>query len=452
MSHSHDRKVVSRREFMKLVGVGAGAAVLASCAPKATPTPQATPIPKATPIPTLPPKKYEGITMAMLMQAGAGEEPPMKAMAEEFFAETGCKIEIDTETWGNLAVKIQADLASGAPRYALFLNNPSFAYPIYDKLVPLDDYMEKYNYDMTGFFEPVYKYDLMVDPRSPVRYVMPIRFSTSPLWYRTDIVKEFPTTWKGYEELLAANTGGGKYALSVAGVKVQLVKYFFARYWSQGVPTISPDWEILINGPEGVKALTMVKDHITKYAPPGVLAWDNPDADNAFLAGDAVVLESWGHTVPANADNPEKSKIVGKWSIAPYPENGTANISEHCFFIFKTAKSVDAAFEFVARAASIANAKKMAIEDGVMSARKVVWTDPDVVAKRPYFPAFAEVIDRAKMPHAALPMAGELFMMLAEGCSLGVSGQMSIQDALDETAANWAKSLSAMTFDYEYQE
>lgn len=440
MSKSRSRRL-SRREFITLVGAGAGAAVLASRAPAATPT--QVPPPK---------KQYEGITMAMLMQSGVAEEKPMKAVAETFFAETGCKIEIDTESWGNLAAKIQADLASGAPRYALFMNNPFFAYPIYDKLVPLDDYIKKYNYDMAGLFEPAYKYDLMVDPRSPKRYVMPIRFSTSPLWYRTDIVKEFPTTWKGYEELLAANTGGGKYALAVAGVKVQLVKYFFARYWSQGVSTISPDWKVLINGPEGVKALQMVKDHITKYAPPGVLAWDNPDADNAFLAGNAVVLESWGHTVPATVDNPEKSKIAGKWSLAPYPENGTANISEHCFFIFKSAKSVDAAFDFVARASSTANAKKMAIEHGVMSARKVVWTDPAVVAKRPYFPAFAKVIDRAKMPHAALPMAGELFNMLGEGCSLAVSGQMTVRAALDQTAANWTKSLSAMTFDYKYQE
>ena len=97
------------------------------------------------------------------------------------------------------------------------------------------------------------------------------------------------------------------------------------------------------HGEDGVAALTQLYDEMQAYAPPGILGWDNPDASNAFLNGEVAVLEGWASFILPMLDDPDASQVVGNWNVAPYPENGTGNFTQHNFAIFNTSQNQQAA-------------------------------------------------------------------------------------------------------------
>lgn len=460
------RSRISRRRVLTLLGVGGGATLMAACAPAAPASPTAKPgaaPPAAAPTtaaakPTVAPpaagatKKYQGLTLRGLSQAGIAYEPALKAFAKEFEEQTGAKVELEFTPWETLMPKIQADIASGQPQYDVFVNNVDFQYTIHPHLLPLGEMIKKSAYSLDGFFAPSLKYSDGIGGNSGVLFGLPIRVGVSPVFYRTDLIPQLPTTWAGYEEALAKHTASGKYGLGFAGVPAQLVKLFLARYWSQGEPLFTPDWEPKINGEKGVKALTMLKDHMSKYGAPGMLSWGNLEASNAFLNGDVAVLEGWATYVAPKLQDPGSSKVVDKWAIAAYPENGTGNFAQHAAVVFKTTKSPDAAFELIAAATNPAAAKRLLLEFKEESARKSAWLDPGVIAQLPYLPDYAAVMEKGKPFAFNVPQWFEMFTVLGEGASTALSGKATPQEALNQVAEKWTQSLKQAPLSFKYQE
>lgn len=458
------RYLLNRREMLKALGLLGTGAFLASCgpagappepaeAPAATSEPAATEQPAATEEPAAASgKKYDGVTLRMLTQAGTDYEAAFRAWSQTFTEQTGAQVEFEFAPWESLMPKVQADLASGSPQFDLFCNDIEFQYTIWPELEPINDFLSSSGYDMDGFFDPIYKYGEGIAGNTGVRYGLPVVSGVSVLFYRTDLIDTFPTTWADYEALLAEHTTDSMYGLSFAGVPAQLVKLFLARYWPLGDPLLTPDWKPLINGENGVQALTMLKEHKEKYVPPGVLAWDNPDAANAFLAGDVAVNEGWASFILPALDDPEKSKVVGNWAIAPYPEGGTGNFVQHNIVMLKNTQNKEAAFELMAFLSNPANAKTGALDFGMTPARKSVFNDPDVVAAKPFMPDYGEVLSRGKPFTPGVPQWLEMFIGVAEAASSALSDQATPQEALDDAAKKWEELIAQNPLDFEYQE
>lgn len=435
------RQGLNRRELLKVTGAGVGAAALGSGVGYRW-------IPAAAQD-----KQYQGITIRGLGLAGAAWNAATDAFAKEFEDLTGATVEWDYQPWEQTMPKVQADLSAGTPQYDILANDIEFQYTIYPSLQPINDLIDSRNYNMDGFFEPVYKYgEGVAGGEAGVRYGLPIRVGASWVFYRTDLIDAFPTTWADYEALLAAQTGNGKYGVAFAGVAAQLVKLFLARYWSQGDPLMTPDWKPLINGEKGVKALTSLHDTMKNYAPPGTLGWDNPDASNAFLNGDVAVLEGWASFILPSLDDPSKSKVAGKWSVAQYPEKGTGNFTQHNMVIFNTSKQIDAAFDYIAYCTAAEQAPRLVGEFKEETPRKSVWVDPAMVAKQPYLATVASAYDVGKPFTPGLPQWLELFIGLAEGLSAAMSDQKSAQDALNDVASKWEDLIKQAPPGWQYTE
>ncbi len=192
------------------------------------------------------------MTLRGLGQGGVAYQEALKTFANEFGEKTGAKIEFDDQPWEQLMPKLQAELAANQPTYDFFYGDIEFQYSTYPALVDLNPLIKKYNYNMEGFFDPVYKYgEGVTGGLTGQRFGLPIRIGACWVFYRTDLIKEFPKTWDAYYKMLGEQTTGGKYGVAFAGVAAQLVKIFLARYWSQGDPLMKPDWTPLINGAEG---------------------------------------------------------------------------------------------------------------------------------------------------------------------------------------------------------
>ena len=443
--------LLTRRDMLKAMGLLGTSAFLAACGPTGVPVEPQAPA-AASDAESTSGKKYDGVTLRMLTQAGTDYEPAFKAWAALFTEETGAQVEFEFAPWESLMPKVQADLASGSPQFDLFTNDIEFQYTIWPQLEPINDFLANSDYDMEGFFDPVYKYGEGIAGNEGVRYGLPVVSGVSVLFYRTDLIDTFPTTWDDYEALLAEHTTDSMHGLSFAGVPAQLVKLFLARYWSQGDPLLTEDWKPLINSEKGVKALTMLKEHGEKYAPPGLLAWDNPDAANAFLAGDVAVNEGWAGFILPSLDDPEKSKVVGNWAIAPYPENGTGNFVQHNIVMMKTSQNKEAAFELMASLSNPQRAKEGVLDFGMTAARKSVFNDADVVAANPYMPDYGEVLSRGRPFTPGVPQWLEMFIGLAEGASSALADQASPQEALDGVAAKWEELFAQNPLEFAYQE
>ena len=147
-------------------------------------------------------------------------------------------------------------------------------------------------------------------------------------------------------------------------------------------------------------ALQQLFDEMKAYAPPGILGWDNPDASNAFLNGDVAVLEGWASFILPSLDDPDASKIVGKWNVAPYPENGTGNFTQHNFCIFNTSQNQQAAFDYIAYCTGLETAPALLNEFNEESPRKTVWLEPRTLEEQPYLSAVVDAYDVGKPFHA----------------------------------------------------
>jgi ABC-type glycerol-3-phosphate transport system substrate-binding protein len=444
---------LNRRDMLKALGLlGAGAAV-AACGPVGAPLPKAAESQASGGQQAAASgKKYDGVTLHVLTQAGADYEAPFRKWSEDFTGETGAKVEFEFAPWEQLMPKVQADLASGAPQFDLFCNDIEFQYTIWPNLEPINDFLTKSKYDMEGFFDPIYKYGEGIAGNKGVRFGLPVVSGVSLLFYRKDLISTFPTTWADYEKVLADNTKDKMHGLSFAGVTAQLVKLFLARYWSQGDPLLTPDWKPLINSDKGVKALTMFKDQMKKYAPEGILAWDNPEAANAFVAGDVAVYEGWGGFILPNLNNAEKSKVVDKWAIAPYPEKGTGNFVQHNIVMMKTSKNKEAAFDLMAYLTQPDKAKDGAINYGTTPARKTIFSDAELDKAKPYMPDYAAVLDRGRPFTPGVPQWLEMFIAVGEGASKALSDQAEPKAALDEVAQKWSDLIKQNPLSFEYKE
>lgn len=442
---------LSRREMLKAIGLMGAGTLAAACGPTGVPVPTAAPAADSD-TDDAGEVAAEAVTLRMLTQAGVAYEPAFSEWSEQFADEAGAAVEFEFAPWESLMPKVQADLASGTPQFDLFCNDIEFQYTIWPQLEPINDYIDAAGYDMDGFFSPIYDYGEGIAGQEGVRYGLPVIAGVSVVFYRTDLIDSFPTTWADYEAVLAENTNDTTAGFSFAGVTAQLVKLFLARYWAQGEPLLTPDWQPLINSEAGVTALTMFKEQMANYAPDGVLAWDNPEAANAFLAGEVAVMEGWGSFILPSLNDPEKSNVVDNWGIAAYPEGGTGNFVQHNIVMLNTSQNKEAAFDLMAFFSNTQNAKAGALDFNMDPARETVYTDEDVVAERPYMPDYATVLAAGKPFAPGVPQWLEMFIGVGEAASKALSDQATPQEALDEVAQTWVELIEQNPLDFEYRE
>ena len=183
--------------------------------------------------------------------------------------------------------------------------------------------------------------------------IMGIPFSNTPqtLAYRTDLIKKFPTTWDEFFAVCEKlnNPAKGFYALAIPGLKEQMSGLWMMVQWSLGGRWADADWNLTIDSLETRKSLEIAKRWL-KYADPAAPAWGLGESDAAFLNGNAAIAFSWPTLgIAPNGDNPAKSKIVGKWAIAPIPfeKNGVTVLSSWDIGIPKAAKNKDVAWEWI---------------------------------------------------------------------------------------------------------
>ncbi|GGD99151.1 ABC transporter substrate-binding protein [Paenibacillus nasutitermitis] len=385
--------------------------------------------------------KYDGVKLTHISMSGSNRPEAYKEFAKAFKEETGAEVEIIDAPWDQLHDKIINDIISQSGSYDVMDVDSGWDGEMASQFELLDPYIEKNKMDMSDLL-PIFAKAVGVSSiTSGKRYGLPVTGSGIALFYNKEILEKLnlqpPATWDDLLAMLPKLKEGGVTPFTSAGVNIQLPKMFYAAYAPQGKPLFDKDFNPLFNGPEGIEAINRLKT-LYSYAPKGYLSMDNPDANVPFMNGEAAIQIAWPLFILKELDDPNKSKIVGKWGVTVAP--GPGNIAPWYTAISKLSKNKDAAFEWMQFIQSSENAKKLMLDYNNYSVWNSIWSDEEVKSKVPAAEVVKEANNASFFPtFFQHPKGIEWFSNSGGFLSAAIFGQTTPEAALKQMEDDWNK-------------
>jgi trehalose/maltose transport system substrate-binding protein len=242
---------------------------------------------------------------------------------------------------------------------------------------------------------------------------IPLYTDAGILYYRTDLLekygyKEPPKTWEELAAMAKKIQDGER-----ASGKPDFQGFVFegkasesvtcnAQEWIYsygGGSVIEPDKKVTINNPNAIKALDTAHSWIGTISPAGVSTYGEEEARNIWQAGNAAFMRNWPYAYGLGAD--PKSAVSGKFDVTVLPKGGgdtgknAACLGGWQLMISAYSKVPDAAADLVRYLSSAEIQKKRAMAFSVLPTRPALYSDPDVLAKNPFFKIMVDVFNNA---------------------------------------------------------
>jgi trehalose/maltose transport system substrate-binding protein len=241
---------------------------------------------------------------------------------------------------------------------------------------------------------------------------IPLYTDAGILFYRTDILekygyKEPPKTWEELATMAKKIQEGER-----AAGKPDFQGFVFEGKASESVTCNALEWiyshgggsvierdkKVTINNPNAIKALDTAHSWIGTISPVGVSTYAEEEARNIWQAGNAAFMRNWPYAYSLGAD--PKSAVAGKFDVTVLPKGGDNGKNAACLggwqlMISAYSKVPDAAAELVRYLSSTEVQKRIAIDWSVLPTRPSLYSDPDVLAKNPFFKIMLEVFNNA---------------------------------------------------------
>ena len=403
---------------------------VAACG-EASPTAQPTSIPKAVRTTATVAATTVNVTTAVAMKI----EPPAVINLAEAKKYSGVKLNFygdavgdGTEQDQGLAAKFQADTGiiinvipkpdSATETYAAYQRmfqsqSPDVDVLVLDVIWPgafannLVDLKPKLGDTTKLHFESIIENNTVNDKL----VAMPWFGDFGILYYRSDLLQKYgfakpPETWDELQTMALKIQAGEKTGNpNFAGFVFQGQAYegltCNALEWlaSSGGGQIVENGKSTINNPAAIKALNRARSWIGTIAPSGVTAYKEEDGRNLFDAGNAAFMRNWPYAY-AISNNPDTSKVVGKFDVAPLPhdpgQKSVGTVGGWQLGVSKYSKNQDAAIEFVRYVTSAEAQKWHALIGSYVPTIKTVAADPDVIKVEPFLAKLQDVVRVAR--------------------------------------------------------
>lgn len=350
--------------------------------------------------------------------------------------------------------KIIVAISSGeGPDVTDNFSNNTASYAEKGMLLPLDEYIERDNYDISDFVPAALeggRYDGKL-------YALPINVNFNMMFYNKALLAEAGLDGppKTEEELLdyaikltKTNDDG---TLKVMGFPdYPNVYYTNSMAYAMGGDFISEDGKTLTPDNEGMrKAIELMQAYRSEFGADNVVKFNSSaqylDATDPFIQGNQAIRFDgpwFGHTVK----NVLKKDI--DYGVAPYPAPagkpelaGGGEVSSSTFFIPSNAKNKEGAWAFLSWLMAKENMIKFNDKFANLPARTSAYDDPSL-QDIPDFQAFAEA---AKSPNLkSFPTFGEqgtYGKIITDEFELAVNGRKTAEEAM---AAMKAKSANLL--------
>lgn len=379
-------------------------------------------------------------------QEGAG-----KILEADFEAETGVEIEVEVVPYDQIQTKAILDAQSGTNNYDVI----QYWYTSVGALAEagaLADITEWVDGDadidapdfIDAIFGPYTQYE-------GATYGLPIDGDTHVLFYNKEIFErngvEVPTTWEEYiqvsKTITDAEKADGVYGNALLGSKsaFNIGSTFFNRLATMSPDPIDPQMPQL-NTDAAVAAAQSMLD-AAPYALPSPLEIGFEQALPQFLSGSVGMIEFWTD-LGVFAQDPEQSKIVDGWGVAPLPVGPEGSVSGAlnagwAMGISPNASDEELAKQFVAFASSKEMNEKLITTtgSGVDPIRTSTLESPAYVGFAPEVSAVAaEVLPNAQSWPTS-PQAPEMIQSLSDNLALMLQGSLTAEEAMQQTWDAW---------------
>jgi multiple sugar transport system substrate-binding protein len=399
------------------------------------------------------PKIFDGREINFM--AGQPHQVADRALAEWFTEETGARVNVLVVPYPNMIEKATMDVTSGAGEYDVI----QYWYPGLGSLVEngvLADITDWWDSNAAAFevddIIPAFldNYTLY----NGKRYGIPLDGDIHLMFYNTTLFAKYnvepPKTWDEYLDICKTITegeaGSGTYGCGIMGMKVPLILIgtFLNRVAGFGGSFMDADGNPTINSPENVAALEHLIAEMP-YAIPDPKAVGFDEMLGPWLTGRVAMVEFWTD-LGQMTDNPEQSTIIGEWGVAPMPIQGEKGVvaapmnagwGVGMSTMTKDQEVSEAFMAFIMRPET--NIRVNKIVGGLDPMRVSTFADPtfrehvtDALADAALA---AELSNAVAWPHDALWW--DMQEVLNENLALALNGDLTAQQALDDTQAAW---------------
>jgi multiple sugar transport system substrate-binding protein len=193
-----------------------------------------------------------------------------------------------------------------------------------------------------------------------------------------------------------------------------------------------------INSVEGVNALRFMLE-LGRYCPPSYVSFGADEVSNHLLQGTAAMSINWPAWISAFAD-PNRSRVLGLMEFASMPSavrEGRSEIGNWLIAMPRGSRHAEAAFDFLLWATAPERMKGSALS-GNPPTRRSVFTDPEMMAKFPSYPAQLRSLE-ASRPRPRTPLWNEIENVFGIYLSRANAGEMTPEKAMEEAQAEVLK-------------
>ena len=293
---------------------------------------------------------YEGVTLTMMRHSGY-EADWMQEIADQFYEETGIRVNIEQVAYSELKNRIIIDISSPSGSYDLIATT-EYWLPEFNAGGWLAD-MSQFIAD-PALYDPEFEFDdispALIEANSinGQLLAMPWKFNSQFLFYRTDLMDTPPKNWDEMLSYAKEFTGNGMYGISLALGKSVIMDTYLNTLYQNGGQFLSDDGKTcLLDSPEALEALNYLID-LSKYTSEGSINnhWDESAAN--FAQGNAALFPGVNSQLD-NIVNPERSMVADKVGFAEWPGNvhSAAVSSTWGIAITKNCKNPEAGYLFI---------------------------------------------------------------------------------------------------------
>ena len=398
---------------------------------------------------------FSGQTLKfMMINPHAGSIEPLSAAFAEL---TGATVEAVKVPYDQITAQATLDVMSGTNQFDVFeywyadkeaLVRDGVVADITDRIEAEKDII-----DPDDFLGALYDAYTLVNGR---RYGLPYDGDTHVLFYNSEILERNgqkpPRTWDEYTAVTAAVTdaekANGIYGALILAKQIPIIlcSSYANRLGGFGGDFLDANGKPALTSDAAIAAAKTMLD-AAPHATPTPLETEFGNSIPVFLGGQAGMIEFWTD-MGTWAEDPEQSKIVGKWGAVPMPVGGGNNVHRPAmnagfgFAVSTGSKNQDMAWEFV----KMASSKETHV--AVLTNNKT-GVDPIRKSAIPAYKAFAprqgEVVEEAiadAFPWPTKPETPKLMQALTDELGLMLAGEKSVEQAMGDAQAFWEKTLS----------
>lgn len=392
----------------------------------------------------------DGVTLRALME-DVPETSIIEKMLPQFEKETGIKVEFEKVGYGDMHDKLVAQLVSGESDYNLLEVDFLWAgeFPAAGWLEDLKPYAEESGFDISAFIPSTM--DLLGNSEDFMPLVPMYNYSMG-LIYRTDLLSD-PELKSAYK----SETGQELEAPKTLAEYVQIAKFMkakgnvngaamqgqkgdpnameFSNYlFSAGGSYLDSQGNVVLASEAGETALNHYVDAINNAAQTGALSATLDDTMRLMCSGEAFSMVTYWWMLP-QIDNAESCpNVAGKVALSVMP-GGHGESGGWGWGIAKNVpqEEKDAAWKFITWVQSKEVAVARALE-GHAPVRADVYTNPEVLAKYPFYKDAMAVVESAKS-FPIFTYSAQYEDTLGTQVSLAASGDATVTEALQAAAS-----------------